>query len=236
MARNTQLIQLVGMLREEVNRATSVAVGVDDVQSLKNKLRRTQEVLYDDYAWPFMRQIFPFKTLQAGEQYYDFPDGLNLERVEGVVVYYNNLPKPLDRGITYREYAIYNSLIGVTSEPAIRWDVRWTGTKEQYEIWPIPSGNDQLIQWTGIRNLRPLIADGDRADLDDQMIVLFTAAELLAKQGSDSAESVAAAATERLRVMKGRVLGADRVRRMGMGEGNAQDQRIPIVVVARSNP
>ena len=68
------------------------------------------------------------------------------------------------------------------------------------------------------------------------MIVLFTAAELLAKQGSESAESVAGAAKERKRVMQGRVLGSDKMRRMGMGEGNAADQRLPIVVVARSNP
>lgn len=234
MARGKQLIQLVGMLREEIGRATSVSVGIDDLPALKNKLSRTQEVLYDGYAWPFLRRIFPLKTLKATEQYYDFPKGLNLERIESVDVWYNNLPKPLTRGIGVREYAVYNSQIGVTSEPAIRWDVRDVDDATQFEIWPIPSGNDQQIQFTGIRDLRPLIKDGDVADLDDQLIVLFAASELLAKQGSESAEAVAAAAKERKRTLQGRVLGADRMRRMGMGEGDATDPRIPIVVVARS--
>lgn len=235
MARGTQLIQLVTMLREEIGRATSVAVGVDDIPGLKQKLRSRQELLYDEVSWPFLRQVFSQKTLNANQRYYDFPVGLNLERLESVVVYYSNLPRPLGRGITYREYAIYNPALGATSEPAMRWDVRWTGTKEQFEIWPIPSANDQQIEFTGIRNLRPLVADSDVADLDDQLIVLYVAAELLARQGADSAQAVADSAKARLARLKGRVLGGGQMRRMGMGETDATDQRIPIVVHARVN-
>jgi hypothetical protein len=233
--RGTQLIQLVTMVREEIGRATSVAVGVDDIPGLKQKIRSRQELLYDTYVWPFLRQVFPQKLLQANERYYDFPVGLNLERVESVVVYYSNLPRPIERGITYVEYAIYNPALGATSEPAMKWDVRWTGVKEQFEIWPIPSGNDQQIEFTGIRNLRPLIQDSDVADLDDQLIVLDVASELLQRQGSASAQEVQSRASSRLATLRGRVLGGLRMRRMGMGERDATDQRIPIVVHARVN-
>lgn len=236
MARNTQLIQLVGMLREEIGRATSVAVGVDDLPALKNKLRRTQETLYDDYDWPFLRQIFPLKPLNAKQQYYDFPAGLNLERVEKVVVWYANLPRNVERGIGEREYAIFNPYLGVTSEPMQRWDVRWTGTSEQMEAWPIPSGNDQQVGFTGIRALRPLIQDSDVADLDDQLIVLYTASELLARQGSKNASAVADAAKLRLTTVRGRLRGASRMYRMGMGSTDPQDGRIPIVVYAAPTP
>jgi len=58
MARGTQLLQLVTMLREEVNRASSVAVGVDDQPLLRQKLTRTQEFFYDEFTWPFLRQVF----------------------------------------------------------------------------------------------------------------------------------------------------------------------------------
>jgi hypothetical protein len=236
MARGTQLLQLIAAVREESNRASSVAVGVDDLPSLKQKIRRTQELLYDAYDWPLLREIFPLKPLQAGEQYYDFPTGLNLERVERVEVWYANLPRPLTRGISTREYAIYNSNNGVTQEPAMRWDVRWTGVKEQFEIWPIPSSNAQSIQFTGIRNLRPLIADGDVADLDDQMITLTVAAEILAKQGSDSAGPIGKAAMDRFTRMCGRTTdGGARTRRMGQGVTNQIDQRIPVVVHARAS-
>lgn len=234
MARGTQLLQLVTMLRDEVGRSASVTVGVDDLPGLKNKLRRNQELLYDEYDWPFLRQIFPRKQLNAGEQYYDFPAGLNLERVESVYVWYSNIALPIQRGISEVDYSIYNPYLGVTSEPMMKWDVRWTGTKEQMEAWPIPATNTQLVGFTGIRTLRPLIADADVADLDDQLIVLTTAAEILARQGSASAEAVGSAAKERKTVLHGRVQGASKMRRMGMGSEAGADGRIPVVVHARS--
>ncbi|MEY9506894.1 hypothetical protein ABIE87_006452 [Bradyrhizobium diazoefficiens] len=241
MARGTQLLKLVEMLREEVNRATSVAVGNDDLPSLKNKLSRTQEVLYDEYDWPFLRQVFPAKALQAGERYYDFPTGLNVDRIDdndatvgpGVVIWYSNFPRPIQRGIGFKEYAIYNSDAGVRQEPALAWDVRWTGSKEQFEVWPVPVSNTMTIQFKGIRKLRPLIQDSDVCDLDDQLIVLFAAAEILARQGSQSAPGVAALAKARLVRVKGRSKSGSQTYRLGMGEGE-KDARFPIVVHARS--
>lgn len=235
MARGTQLLQLVTMLRSEVGRSTSVSVGVDDLPGLKTKLQRNQELLYDEYDWPFLREIFPRKQLNAGEQYYDFPLGLNLERVETVYVWYNNIALPLTRGIDETHYSIYNPYLGVTSEQCMRWDVRWTGVKEQMEAWPIPATNTQLVGFTGIRTLRPLIQDNDAADLDDQLIVLTTAAEILARQGSESAEAVAGAAKERKRVLMGRVKGGSRMHRLGMGDTAGTDGRIPIVIHARTS-
>lgn len=234
MARGKQLLQLVQDLRDEVGRATSVAVGVDDLSGLKTKLRRTQEFFYDEFDWPFLRQVFPLKALQAGEKYYDFPTSLNLERVEEVALWYGNLPQPLTRGIGSQEYAIYNSNNGVTQEPAMRWDVRWTGTKEQFEIWPIPSSNTQSVQFTGIRNLRALTQDSDVADLDDRLLVLTVAAEILTKQGNESASLVGALAKQRFNRMKGRSLSASPTRRMGQGTPST-DSRIPIVVHARAS-
>ena len=242
MARGTQLLKLVEMLREEVNRATSVAVGNDDLPALKNKLSRTQEVLWGEYDWPFLRQVFPAKFLQAGERYYDFPDGLSVDRIDdrdgtdgpGVVCWYSNLPVPIRRGIGFTEYAIFNSDAGVRQEPALAWDVRWTGTSEQFEVWPLPVTNLCSIQFKGIRKLRPLIQDSDVCDLDDQLIVLFSAAEILARQGSASASAVGQLAKTRLGSVKARAKSASPTYRMGMSEG-ASDQRFPIVVHARSN-
>jgi hypothetical protein len=232
MARNVQLLQLVLMLREEINRAPNVNVGVDDLPSLKNKLARVQETLYDEYDWPFLRQVFPYKPLSAGVQYYDFPTGLNVQRVERLDVWFGNLPRELERGISFEQYAVYNSNIGVTADPALRWDVRWTGSTEQFEIWPIPASNTaQNVQFIGIRNLRPLIADDDVADLDDQLIVLFAAAELLAKQGAQSAGEILKMAQARLLRMKGRIKGAEAPRRLGMGD-HAGERKIKIVVRA----
>lgn len=233
MARGTSLLALTTMVRDEIGRATSVAVSTDDISSLQQKLRRTQELLYDDYDWPFLRKIFTKIPLTTPSQYYDFPSDLNLERVEEVHVWYSNIPVPIERGIEMSDYAIYDSSAGTMSEPAQKWDVRWTGTREQVEIWPLPVSNTQSLQFTGIRKLRALIANSDVADLDDQMLSLLVAAEELARQGNESAPAVLKMGQGRLAGMKKRVKGASKTYRMGLGT-TSHDPRFPITVRARS--
>lgn len=221
--RGTQFIKLLEMLRAELGRATSVAVGVSDAEGLKIKLRTRQELLYDDYDWPFMRKRFD-RPLYQDERYYDVPPGMNLERIEEAWVYFGNLPRKVDRVIDEKDYAYFNSDQGITADPVLKWDVRSTGDVtssspdlEQIEVWPIPASNNQTMVWRGIRQLRPLIKDGDVCDLDDQIIVLLTAAELLEKQESSSADMMRSLANQRISRMKGRNRGADRRYRMGMG-------------------
>jgi len=55
-----------------------------------------------------------------------------------------------------------------------------------FEIWPIPASS-QTVRFTGQRNISPLIADTDTADLDDLMIVLFSAAEILTRNKQQDA-------------------------------------------------
>ncbi len=221
MARGTQLLKLLEMLRGELGRSTSVAVGVDDADGLKTKLRARQELLYDDYDWSFLRERFR-KPLLWTERYYDLPPGLNLERVEEAHVYFGNLPRPIERHIKERDYAFFNSDNGIVADPVLKWDVRFIGTPTggapQIEVWPVPASNNQYIIWRGIRNLNPLIADDDRADLDDQLIVLLTAAEILEKQGSPSAGTMKKLANGRLNSMRARARGASKRYRLGMGE------------------
>ena len=218
-------------------------MGSDDLAGLKNKLSRTQEVLADEYDWPFLRQIFPAKALQAGERYYDFPTGLQAKRIDdndgpegpGVVCWYSNVPMPIRRGIHFADYAVYNSDAGIRQDPVLAWDIRWTGTKDQIEVWPIPVSNNMTLQFSGLRTLRPLIADSDVCDLDDQLIVLTAAAELLARQGSANAPNVAGLALARLKRLKARNKSASPSYRLGMGDSRSSDPRFPIVVHARSN-
>lgn len=234
MARGTQLLTLVQMLRDELGRSSSVAVGVDDLPSLKQKIKRTQEILYDEFDWPFLKQTFDQKQMQAGERFYDFPPACNFDRIEPQTVHlwFSGLPRHLERGIGFPEYALYNSQNDVRMEPALKWDIRWTGTKEQMEIWPVPASNSQTVQMSGIRHLRPLVQDRDVADLDDQMIVLFAAAELLGRQGDESAPAVLKQAQARFARVKGRSQTGSKTHRMGMSEPD-NSSRWHVVVRAR---
>ena len=217
--RGTQLSQLLVMLREEVGRSASVAVGVDDALGLKQKLRRQQELLYDEYDWPHLRERFPL-SLVANSRNYDLPPGINFERIEDVTLYYNNLPRPMKRGIEEDDFLVFNSDIGIVSSPTLKWDVRWTGSSSQIEVWPIPAQSGDKIIFRGIRALQPLIADNDTADIDDHAIVLPVAAELLAKSDAKSATLLAAEGVKRIRTIRGRLRGAAQTYRMGMGSAD----------------
>lgn len=219
MARGTQLEQLIIMLRAETGHSTSPAAGVDNLPSLKQRLRRAQEMLYDDYDWPFLR-VNPYKNLAAGDRYVDMPTELNPERIEDVSVWYGDRAVPLIRGVGPREYSVYNSDDDERSDPVQRWDIKSTGdttTKtpqlEQVEVWPIPASAQQL-QLTGIRKLRPLVAENDVCDLDDLAIVLTAGADMVPAK-SPLAGKLEKAAAVRIRQVKGRQRGGATITTMG---------------------
>lgn len=222
MARGTQFLQLVTMLRDELGRSNSVAVGVDDLPSLKQTINRVYESLYDEYDWPHLRQVFPKITLGAGQRYYNLPAQLDYDRIEQAVVWYSGEPHQIIRGIGFEEYEGYDSEKGERSEPALRWDIRWTGAAEQLEIWPVPSSNDQKLQFTGITKFDRLVNDNDLCLLDDNLVVLFCAAELLARQKSQDARGKLEQAQQRLYRLKGRSQAGGRMIRMGLGNNSGQ--------------
>jgi hypothetical protein len=202
MARNVQLTRLVSDLRSESGLSSKVSVGVDQEDALKQTLRRVQEFLYDDFDWPHMF-IRPTKTLSAGSRYYDFPSNLNMERVGSIVVWDAGTPRPLDRGIEWADYAQYNSDSGDRGDPVQKWDVRHTGSAEQIEVWPIPSSTTAFLQFEGIKTLGALTSGTDTADLDDKLIVLFAAAEVLARKKSEDASAKLDLARQRYSRLKG---------------------------------
>lgn len=189
MARGTQFGQLITQFRAEARQSTQLSVGTDSLEHVKQLIRRNQEMLYVDPAndWAFLR-VYAAIPLAAGDRYYDAPALLNIDRIEEVNVIVDSRPVPVTRGISFPEYAIFDSDADVRSSRALKWDLRWTGSKTQIEIWPIPSDNTQKLWFRCLRPLRPLINLEDVADLDDILITLTSAAEELAAQKAKDAE------------------------------------------------
>ena len=108
--------------------------------------------------------------------------------------------------------ALASPAAGYADWLAERWPVeRWRiGEGERIEVWPVPAENGdgdstregQLKVW-GIRNLRPLVADDDRCDLDSELLVLFVAADLLVPVDKEEATRKLAAAEARYLKMRG---------------------------------
>ena len=201
MARGTTLGRLVTMLREECRHATSAALGLNNEPHLKRILARVQETLWTDYVWPhlFVRRD---KDLMAGQRYYSFPSDLSFERIEvmKVDVKYAGQWQGVRYGIGDAEYNSRDSDNDERDSPVRAWSHY---EDNQFEVWPIPAADDeQTLRFQGVKKLAPLIANENRADLDDNLIVLFAAAEILAAQKAEDSQAKLTAAQNLYRRLK----------------------------------
>lgn len=207
MARGTTLGALVTQLRAASGRNVDSTVGQDELTKLKHLLARTQEVLYDDYTWHFLNKRDADKTLAVSQRYYDFPTSLNPDRVNSSRVYtrWGDQWIPCEFGIDFRDhYNAVDSDDGIKLDPVERWDWYVDSNGDlQFEIWPIPATVGK-IRFEGVSALSALVAESDKADLDDRLIVLFAASELRA--GQDNHDDLLGLANARLRKLKGRAV------------------------------
>jgi len=190
MARGVTLIKLLNDLRAECRISLNVAHNKQERDPQVIALQRKQEWFWNDFAWPHLRveRIVP---LQAGQRYYDMPEDLDIDRITKIEVRDGSVYEPLQWGIYAEHYAAYDSEIGQRADPAMRVQIT---ENEQLEVWPIPETNADAttlagnVKITGIRKLNPLVEDDDRADLDDQLLILHCAAEYLAATGAKDAQ------------------------------------------------
>ena len=213
MARGTQLRTLLADLRAEVGHSTSTNLGDATQEMMLTLLERVQRRLWSEWSWPFL-QVKRDISLAVGQRYYDMPSDVSLERIERAEVKDGGSWHRLIWGISEDEYTAYDSDQDTRSWPPLKWDA-YEG--DQLEVWPLPSqgvnattGNGTL-RLRGVKTLSALIALDDMADLDDQLIVLFAAAELLARQKSGDAQLKLAQANAHFQRLKARLSKSDPV-------------------------
>ena len=218
MARGTTLGQLIEDLRAEAGHALAPSLGASTRDVFINVLRRQQKRLWEDYSWPFLR-VSRDIPVQAGLRYYNIPTDMTWERIERIEFRWGDRWQKLEYGIGIEHYNQYDSDLDIRSYPVYRYR---EAEHNQVELWPVTSENgnattrDGMVRFTGIRNLSQFTGDADRADLDDQLLVLFSAAEVLARQKTNDASSKLAQAQAHYARLKARnsksesfVMGAD---------------------------
>lgn len=184
MARGTSLLELVQMLRNELGRSTSVAVGVDDLPRLKYQINKAYARLFDKYDWPHLQQEPVKIELAAGQRYYDLPATLDFDRIGEIRIQWNARPHIATRGISLDDFNSWDSNADERSSPVLKWDVRRVvgGTAEQIEVWPIPADNEQEIHFIGTASAPRLVRDEDLCLIDDYLVVLDAAAATATKK------------------------------------------------------
>jgi hypothetical protein len=184
MARGTSLSQLRDQLRAEIGASPNPAMGTNAVHQMNLLLSRTQERLWTDFDWPLF-SVSRDIELKDGQRYYAFPNDLDFGRINQTEVKYSSVWRPMEYGIGNADYNFMDSDEGERQDPALKWSTYEGGT--QFEVWPIPASNDMTLRFTGIRKLAPLIADTDVCELDDHLLTLYAAAEMLSHNKSPDA-------------------------------------------------
>jgi len=216
--RRRQFIQLVYDLRAELERSTDPSAGVSDLPTLKRAIQRNYESLYDAYDWPHLT-VTASVSLSAGERYYDFPDEIDYDKIEEIRLFWSDRPTGIDRGISLDDMATFDSDADERSDPAQKWDVRFTGTREQMEVWPIPATSGDSIKFKGKKKYVQLVDDADLCLIDDNLVILSCAVELLPAKATNQIKTKLAALQTRYGVTRGRgKAGSERVR-VGLGNG-----------------
>jgi hypothetical protein len=232
MARGTTLAALLTMLKAElrVEPSSSVAPGGDTV--FKTLLATQQKWLVDEYDFPFLKKRVDI-ALTSGTRYYDIPTvvvggatvpAINFDARVSAKVKLNNtwMFNDLPFGIDEQELVAFDSDQNVTSGLVLRWDfVATSQTGTQIEVWPEPN-QAQTLRFVGNRPLNPLLVDADTADLDDMLLVFFTAAQYLTGVKGADAEAMLVKFQKRLTQVIGKL--PKRNERFVMG-GDARSER-----------
>jgi hypothetical protein len=194
MPTGVQLSQMISDLRSELGHSVNVAHGVNTKDNMAYVLRRTQEVLYEEHDWPFLlvdRTI----TAYAGQYLYNYPADMPFEVINGAWWKEGSYLTEMDYGITIEDFNLYDTSEDQRSNPVQKW--RHRPDEGQFEVWPVPSLAGE-IRFRGSAPLSALIDDADPCTLDSNLIVLHTAAELLARQKSEDAPLKASLAGKHL--------------------------------------
>lgn len=198
MARGiTTLEQIVANIRMESHRSPDRNFGKDQYAAIAHLAKRVQYFLYWDHNWAFLKGSRTL-TLNAGQQFYDAPLDMDFERIFRARTNTINIWHDLERGIDVTEdYNSFDPDDDERQDPAYKWDILNTEATvggspvldEQIEIWPLPATTGGIVKFRGILGLGPFVSDNDVCTLDNTLIELFAAAELLA--GDERADASA---------------------------------------------
>ena len=235
MALRTTLGEVVDMARDEARLSSNSSRGTDQRASIVRMIKRHYILLADNYDWQhlLLREGDAQKQMAAGQRYYDYPSKLNTNKIDRVYAKFNTATwLPMDYGITPELYNVFSSMDDSRRDPPLAWQ---KVDDRQFEVWPIPQSDGPLVEFRGYRNPETLVDDNSRLDIDDMLVSLYVAGELLAANKQDDAKIKLQAAGERLQQLKAGSPGRVRVRvGMSQGVGDRRNQAFRSTIYVRS--
>lgn len=229
MPLHTTLTELVEMVRAEAKLSTNSSRGTDHAEYLKALVKRHYRMIAEEYDWAHLRVVREDagKDIQAGLRYYDLPTTVNPERLEAVWTKHSDNWLKLEYGIDPTKYNEIDSDRNQRYDPPLQW--QWYGDR-QIEIWPLPASDlTNGLRFEGGKAITLLNSPSARADIDDILIVLSVAAEILQGNKQADAEVKNNAFIRRLATLKGTRRDRTRVQvGIGMVEPTYEVPRISV--------
>jgi hypothetical protein len=213
MARTQTLQEMVSNLRAEAGHSLMVAQGTNTVQTLQYLLKRTQEELWAAFVWPEM-VIRDDIAMTPALFTYSYSANLKFDAVREA---YAAGPtsgswSEVAYGIPEEARVPGTGLNKSTSDPVLYWEASGDG---QFRVYPTPQAGGWL-RFKGNRELAPFIADSDKCTLDATCIILFCAAEQLARaKAEDAANKLQKAQRHLTKLLGNQVSAKNKISTMG---------------------
>lgn len=201
MALGATLAAVLNLVKSEIQYSLSVGTANDAL--IKQSIESKQEQLADSFNWAELKDQWP-KTLTAGigGRYTAFPTtdvigtaySINFARPLSLRVRYNLRWIETSQGICVDDYITFDSDSGDTADPVRKWDFK-PGDRASFEVWPAPT-TAQVLRFVGQRKLLTLRTGGTldstkTLDLDDQLVALSVAIDLLSAKPKEQAAKIA---------------------------------------------
>lgn len=209
-------------LRAEAGHSLASTQGQNVVDTLKYLLKRAQLELWTAYQWPTLTTSGDTQMV-AGQYIYDYPAGFDFETIRKSYTAPDNSSQWLDL-----VYGIDENLIKPGGDNSQVGDGPqfWRPEQNQFRIWPTPVSANNWVRFKGMLPLGPFVADADVSTLDAMAIILFVAAELLARAKAEDAANKLKKAQNHLLAVLGNTVSAKR-RVATLGSSASWRQPVP---------
>ncbi|MBL4766288.1 MAG: hypothetical protein JKY94_00945 [Rhodobacteraceae bacterium] len=206
MATGTTLLNLRKKLRLETGGVASETQAKAVKDAHNNLLDRVQEWLHDDHDWPQLVTRTDI-ALVAGTKLYTISSPISIQGIRSIHTKYAGTWAPLLSGISPEHYAVYDSDEDQRHTPATRYRQH---SATEIEVWPIPSTagvvatKENYLRVEAVLDYVPITEDAHPCLLDDQLIVLYAAAEILGRKKDPDAQNKLALARKRRLTLVGK--------------------------------
>jgi len=201
------------MLKSQIG--ASLTVGTADDTLNYQRMETKQSWFASMYDWDMLVDSWNQTiTVGAGGRYTTFPtvdingytNSINFDRPVEAAVLYSLKWLDMGFGIGTDQMNLWNSDLGMTSNPVMKWDYK-KGDRTMFEVWPL-GGQVQTVRFTAQKQVATLRTAGVidptlTLTLDDQLITLAVAVDILIALEDPSAKSISEMLSARWRTLRG---------------------------------